>query len=691
MLGVMRVAWFVLLVQVAWSAKLPLTHEAMWTMKRVGAPVVSPSGKFAVFAVTEPSYDEKLEVSDLWIVPSDGSEKPRRLTATKGSESGVTWSPDSRRIAFSAKRENDETPQIYVLDLVSGGEAVRVTSLTMGAANPRFSPDGGKMLFESPVYPGAMSEDDNRRIAGERKARKYNVRVYEGFPVRYWDKWLDDTHPHVFVEALDQASAARDLLAGSKLAAAKGFAGAQTPSGETLFAQWAPDSKWVVFAATENKDQAAYAEVTTGLYRVAPGGEPERISKGPGDFSRPAFRPDGKALYCTYSNAKGKIYGLDRLAMFAWPVTGDPRVVTDHFDGGVGTFGFTSDSQTIYLTSEAAGHENVFRVPAAGGRVEPLTALEKGVYSGLGVTGPSGNPVLIANWESASNPMEVVRVDAESKRHRMLSDFNAAKAAGYDLPPLREFWFTASTGRKIHSYVALPAGFDEGKKYPLVILIHGGPYSMYRDQFVLRWNYHLIANARYVVLLTDYVGSTGYGEKFSQDIQGDPLKGPGIELNEAADEAVKKYPFIDGSRMAAGGASYGGHLANWLEATTTRYKCIFSHAGLVNLESQWGTSDTIYGREVTNGGPVWEQGPVWREQNPIRYAKNFHTPILLSVGERDFRVPMNNTLENWSVLQRLQVPSKLLIFPNANHWILNGEDSRFFYGELLGWLAKYLG
>jgi dipeptidyl aminopeptidase/acylaminoacyl peptidase len=154
---------------------------------------------------------------------------------------------------------------------------------------------------------------------------------------------------------------------------------------------------------------------------------------------------------------------------------------------------------------------------------------------------------------------------------------------------------------------------------------------------------------------------------------------------------VKQFAFIDGTRMAAGGASYGGHLANWLEATTTRYKCIFSHAGLVNLESQWGTSDTIYGREVTNGGPVWEQGPVWREQNPIRHAKNFQTPILLSVGERDFRVPMNNTLENWSVLQRLQVPSKLLVFPNANHWILNGEDSRFFYGELLGWLAKYLG
>jgi dipeptidyl aminopeptidase/acylaminoacyl peptidase len=213
---------------------------------------------------------------------------------------------------------------------------------------------------------------------------------------------------------------------------------------------------------------------------------------------------------------------------------------------------------------------------------------------------------------------------------------------------------------------------------------------MYRDQFVYRWNYHLVAQPGYVVLLTNYTGSTGFGEKFAQDVQGDPLLGPANELNEAADAAIAKFPFIDATRQAAGGASYGGHLANWLQATTTRYKCLFSHAGLVNLESQWATSDTIYGREVTNGGPVWEQGRIWKEQNPIRFAKDFHTPILLSVGERDFRVPMNNTLENWSVLQRLQIPSRLIVFPDENHWITKGENSRFYYEEIRKWLDKYL-
>jgi dipeptidyl aminopeptidase/acylaminoacyl peptidase len=238
--------------------------------------------------------------------------------------------------------------------------------------------------------------------------------------------------------------------------------------------------------------------------------------------------------------------------------------------------------------------------------------------------------------------------------------------------------------------VALPPGFDESKKYPLLVLMHGGPASMWRDSITLRWNYHLLAAPGYVVLMTDYTGSTGYGEAFAQAIERDPLAGPAREINEAADEAIKRFPFIDATRQAAAGASYGGHLANWMQATTTRYRCLIGHAGLINAESQWGTSDTIYHREIMNGGPVFEQGKVWREQNPARYAKSFKTPILLSIGENDFRVPLNQTLENWSYLKRLRVPSRLLVWPDENHWILKPENSRVFYREVAEWLGKYM-
>jgi dipeptidyl aminopeptidase/acylaminoacyl peptidase len=238
--------------------------------------------------------------------------------------------------------------------------------------------------------------------------------------------------------------------------------------------------------------------------------------------------------------------------------------------------------------------------------------------------------------------------------------------------------------------LVLPPAFDPSKKYPLFVVIHGGPHTMWRDQWVTRWNYHLLARPGYVVLLTNYSGSTGFGAAFAQTIQGDPLRTPGAEVNEAADVALRDHAFIDGNRQCAGGASYGGHLANWLQATTTRYRCLISHAGLINLESQWGTSDTVYGREVNNGGPVWEQGPVWREQNPIRYAASFKTPTLVTIGERDFRVPLNNSLEYWTVLQRQQIPSRLVVFPEENHWILKGENSRLFYQEVHDWLARWL-
>jgi dipeptidyl aminopeptidase/acylaminoacyl peptidase len=238
--------------------------------------------------------------------------------------------------------------------------------------------------------------------------------------------------------------------------------------------------------------------------------------------------------------------------------------------------------------------------------------------------------------------------------------------------------------------IVLPPAFDPAKKYPLLVLIHGGAASNNPDQIGLRWNYHLLASPGYVILMTDYTGSTSFGEKFAQAIKLDPLKTPGDEINQAVDEAIKRYAFVDQARLCAAGASYGGHLANWIEATTTRYKCIVSHAGEVDLATQWGISDSIYGREQANGGPPWAGSPIWREQSPIAYAAHWKTPMLLSIGERDFRVPLGNTLENWSALQRMHVPSRLLVWPDAWHWITKPEDSRHFYDEVQKWLATYL-
>lgn len=674
------------------AAKAPITHEQMWKMKRVGPPVVSPDGRWAVFSVTSPAYDSKETSSDLWLMPASGSAEPRQITFTRGAESGAEWSPDSSRLVFSAKREGDDEAQLYLLNVAAGGEAERLTTLSTGAANASWSPDGKMLAFTSRIYPGAAGDEANRKAAAERKSRPYNALVYEGFPIRNWDHWLDGRKPHLFT--LDMATrTVKDLFAGTRFAATAGFDGVAGTSGSSLTGVWTPDGKGLVFVATQNRNAAAYATVLTHMWRTGlEGGEPELVAGGDFSYGDPRFSPDGAKLFALREvENDGKVYHLPRLVSASWPLASGAasfQLLTPGFDRAVNQYVLAPDGRTIYLTAEEAGHEKIFTVAASGGEPRLLLPVHAGVYTGVALAGSPASPVVLANYNSSHEPGEIVRV--EPSGHRPVTRFNLSAAAEIDWQPMKEFWFTSSRGRRIHNMLVLPPAFDPTRKYPLVVFIHGGPHTMSRDEFHQRWNYNLMAAPGYAILLTNYTGSTGFGEEFALRIQNDPLATPGAEIDQAVNEALKQFPFLDGARLAAGGASYGGHMANWLQATTTRYKCLYSHAGLINLESQWGTSDAIYHRELGNGGPVWEQGAVWREQNPIRHASRFRTPMLLTVGEKDYRVPLNQTLENWSVLQRLRIPSKLVVFPDENHWILKGEDNRFFYQTWHGWLARWL-
>ncbi|HVP32257.1 MAG TPA: S9 family peptidase [Steroidobacteraceae bacterium] len=673
--------------------RTPITHEKLWMMPRVGSPSVSPDGKWVVFPVLEPSYEPDKEVSDLWLTAADGSSPPRRLTHTRAAEKGVAWSPDSRAIAFASKREGDEAEQIYLLDLAGGGEARRLTNLSTGAANAQWRPDGKAILFESLVYPGALDDEANRKIAAEHKARKYNVRAYEHFPVRYWNQWLDDRRPTLLVQSVEEGSSARDILSPTALARSAGFDGAaQGENPVSLSAIWSPDGSEIVFAATTERWNAAFAHVGYRLYRLRAGGgaEPQPISAAAGVYTEASFAPDGHALFFKYAPQDEEIYHLPRLERVGWPAGGEATLVTRDFDREVAAYALTPDSKSAYLLVPESGRENLYRVASTGGAPLRVLAHEVGGYTALVSARKSAAPVLIASYGSSVSPAEVVRVEAQSGRFRNLTQINTAAAAALDWQPPQHFYFTSARGRTIHSMLITPPAFDAARRYPLLLLIHGGPAAHDSDQIGLRWNYHLLGAPGYVVLTVDYTGSTSFGEKFAQAIKLDPLRTPGDEVNQAVDEALKRFAFIDGTRMCAAGASYGGHMVNWLEATTTRFRCIVSHAGEVDLTTQWGESDFNYGRELANGGPPWAGNAIWREQSAISYAANWKTPILMSIGERDYRVPIGNTLEAWSTLQRMQVPSRLLVWPDAWHWILKPEDSRHFYEEVHAWLAKYL-
>lgn len=677
------------------NVKTPITHEALWLMPRVSAPVVSPDGRFAVTTVVEPAYETNEQRGDLWLFPTDGSRPPQRLTTAPGTESAPAFSADSQRLAFVAKRGDDEVAQIYVLDL-SGGEAQRVTSVSSGARAPQFSPDGTRILFVSDVYLEAEDDAAQRRIEAERKARDYNARVFTGFPIRNWDRWIGERRPHVLVQSLD-GGPARNLLFGSQLVTAPGYAGRGALGSEELDAVWAPDGRSIVFNASRNRHRSAFAFTHLDLWQVSiDGGEPRRLTGDEGDeagdsYSAPRFSADGKYVLATRSPRTDSVYNASRLTRLSWPAMA-PRgelVLPDALS--VSTYVAASPgADEVWASAEYHGQEAVFQGGFDGKPARRVALPPKGLYTGLAGAGKGGKDALLGIYESATEPPEVVRIDPARGSHTALTQFATAQAATLDMAPLEPVWFEHD-GRRVHSMLLRPPGFDPAKKYPLLVLMHGGPHTMWRDMWVLRWNYQLLAAPGYVVLLTNYVGSTGFGEQFARGIMGDPFIGPAQDINRAADEAIARFDFIDGTRQCAAGASYGGHLANWLQGTTDRYRCLISHAGLLNLEAQWGTSDVAYPREVSSGGPVWEQGEVWREQNPVRLAGNFKTPTLVTVGENDFRVPINNSLEYWTVLQRQQVESRLIVFPDENHWILKGGNSRFFYQEVHDWLARWLG
>ncbi|MEE4296432.1 MAG: S9 family peptidase [Wenzhouxiangella sp.] len=672
----------------------PMTHEDLWLMPRVGGPVISPDGTKAIFSVHHPAYDDEEAESNLWLVLTDGSQPPRQITFSAGSEAHVNWSPDSQRIAFTAAREPEEPGQIHVLDLASGGEARPVTSISTGASRPVFSPDGTRIAFLSHVHRDALTDEDSERIAEEEEERKENVLTYTGFPIRNWNTYLNDYQPRLFVQTIGETEAI-DLLAGSELLGLPGYDGVRSAGSSRLHHVWTPDGESLVFVASSNRDRFAHDWTSNDLWMVsASGGEPERLTgdgSGGDSWASPQFSPNGESLYAHRSPRTDFVFNATRLVEMEWPERSEVREISLPDARSVRDFVVAPDAGMVYLLGQDAGLVRIYAARPAETTAAPAFDQDQGVYGNLSIAGNPDNPVLIGSYQEATKFSEVVRIDVAAGRHQPLTAFTTPRLAELDLQPVEHFWFESDEGRDIHNMIVRPAGFDPDEEYSLLVLMHGGPHSMWPDSPHIRWNYHLLAGTDHVVLLTNYKGSTGFGEDFARAIQGDPLRGPANEINQAADVAIERFDFIDEDRQCAAGASYGGHLANWMQGATDRYRCLVSHAGLVNLITQWGTSDAVYHREANLGGPPWEMPEVWLDQNPLMYAENWQTPVLVTIGKLDERVPLSNVLEYWTALQRQQVESRLLIYPEEDHWIMSGPNSRHFYGEVADWLNRWVG
>jgi dipeptidyl aminopeptidase/acylaminoacyl peptidase len=658
-------------IQLFGQTKRPITHEDLIAFKRIGSPTLSPDGKMVLFSVSEPSYNEKEQTADLWVVPTDGSEKPRKITATKAGESDYSWRPDGKAICFVAKRDGDEEAQIYILNM-QGGEAQRFTNLSSGASAPKWSPDGKKILFNSSVYPGVFADSTYKKTAEAKKNLKYKARIYETYPIRNFDKWIDEKQTHLFIQNIDSKQA-KDIF--ENVGAAKSAAFRLGGSS------WAGNSE-VVFSAVIDSN-SSYKYPKSELYKIGLSDKKEtKITNGTTNYGSPQVSNDGKYIFCETTEPDYKMYFLSKLTRYDWPSLTTKITFNTKLDRPVNDYQIKPDGSVIASISDK-GNGKILDLEAA--KFKTISTSKKGSYSNVS----QENGITVANYQTVIQPQEIVKINADGS-HVFLTNFNTDLLQKLDQNDVEIIWTKSKRGKDIRSMITKPANFDPTKKYPLLTLMHGGPSAAYEETFGYRWHPNLLAGTDFVVIMTDYTGSTGYGEKFAQDIQFDPFKGPADEIQEAATDAIKRFSYIDGSRQAASGASYGGHLANWLQGTTSHYKCLISHAGLVNSASQWGTSDGIYGREVMNGGVPWEAGKTWKEQNPYNFANNFKTPILITVGELDYRVPINNSIENYHILQRRKIPSRLVVFPEENHWILKPENSRIHYKEVNDWLKKWL-
>ncbi|MGB2589223.1 MAG: S9 family peptidase [Candidatus Acidiferrum sp.] len=658
------------------TAKHAITFDDMIRMHRVGEPQVSPDGKWVAYTVTTPDMDANRNASNIWIVPTAGGES-LQLTQS-GHDSSAVWSPDGKTIAFLSSRSGNS--QVYLLSM-DGGEANQLTHLSTGADIVKWSPDGKTIAFTSEVYPNCKDDVCNSARDAEKEKDKVKAHVADHLLYRHWTHWNDGKRSHVFVTAADGGGAPRDLNAGANYDVPPDQRGGP---GDLNFS---PDSKEICFTAVTDPIEAISTNGDLFLVPVS-GGEAKRITTQAGFDGEPTYSPDGK--YIAYHAQLAARYESDRWRVMLYDrTTGTIENLSEGFDRSAGELAWSADSKTIYFTAENETQQPIYEMAARAGAT-PKELIAHTYNSGISFS--SDGKTLVFERTSLTKPAEVYATSSDGSNVRELTHQNDSILAALQMNDPETFWFEGAEGTRVQAMLIRPPDFDATKKYPLLVLLHGGPQTMWSNAWGYRWNAEVFSAPGYVTLMINRRGSTGYGQKFTDEITGDWGGKAYIDVMNGVDYVLKKYPFTDGSRMAAAGGSYGGFMADWIATHTGRFKAIISHAGVYDMNSMYATEELWFEEHDMQGTP-WSNPESYRKWSPMTYVGElgkFKTPTLVIDGELDFRVPYTQSLELFNALQRQGVASKLIIFPDEGHWVLKPQNSRFWYKEFLGWLATYL-
>lgn len=658
------------------TAKHPITFDDMIKMHRVAEPQISTDGKWVAYSVATPDMDANRNVTNIWMVSTSGGAAAQ-LTQS-GHDSSPVWSPDGKTIAFLSSRSGEA--QVYVLSL-QGGESQRLTKLSTGADLVKWSPDGKTIAFTSSVYPDCKDDDCNKKRDEENEKNKVKAHVAERLLYRHWTHWNEGKRSHLFVIPADGSAAPRDLTSGAD------YDVPPDQRGGPADINFSPDSKEICFTAVTDKMEAISTNGDLFTVPVA-GGEIKRITTQPGFDGAPAYSPDGK--YIAYRAQLTAGYESDRWRVMLYDrQTGKIENLTEGFDRSADELAWSADSKSIYFTAENETQKPLYQMAPRPG-AEPKAILADTYNASFSLSGTG--KTMVFERTSLTMPAEVFTASSDGSGVRQLTHHNNAILATLEMNPQETFWFAGAEGTRIEAMLIRPPKFDANKKYPLLVLLHGGPQTMWSNAWGYRWNEQVFSAPGYVTLMINRRGSTGYGQKFTDEITNDWGGKAYVDVMNGVDHALKKYPFIDGTRMAAAGGSYGGYMANWIATQNGRFKAIISHAGVYDKVAMYATDELWFVEHDMQGTP-WSNPEGYHKWAPVTYAGElgkFKTPTLVICGERDYRVPYTQALEFFNALQRQGVPSKLVVFPDEGHWILKPQNAQFWYKTFFDWLALYL-
>jgi dipeptidyl aminopeptidase/acylaminoacyl peptidase len=725
-------------------AKRPMTFEDMMKLKRLGETAVSPDGKWLAYSATTVDLEQNTKTPELWlqaIAPSAGNvSEPMKLAVAQPKDSGVQFAPDGKRILFLSGRGGSEQVWIADFDAATGAtaNAKKLTSISTEAGDAIWSPDGHFVLFTSSVYPdcpaispadGGVGDKCNAERDAAAAASKVKAMIFTHLLYRHWDHFTGDKRTHLFLAAVG-TGAVRDLTPNDPH---------DVPpfslEGGGCGCAFAPDGKELAF--TENIDPEPAISVSAKIFTLDltnPAAKPVAISTSKGGNFNPAYSPDGKWLawrseeragyeadkfrLVVYDRAKGSKSASQQVSGSASQQANESatRDLLPKFENWVDEFAWATDSKKIYFTSGDKGESPVYSATLDGAST---VINNRGTFSDLHPL--ADGQTVVASHMTVQAPNEVVAIvsatDSPDTKARIsipgipgtmgfapitvsetkpLTHLNDAIFAQLDEGKLEDFWFTVKDGTKLQGFLIRPPGFDAQKKYSVKFLIHGGPQGAWGDDWSYRWNAELFAANGYVVIMINFRGSTGYGQAVVDGVNGDWGGKPFTDLMEGLDYAEQHYPFIDKTRECALGASFGGYMANWVEGHTDRFKCIVSHDGTFNTESDYGTTEELWFNEWEFKGKPWDyygkpdaENP-YRKWSPALAAKNFKTPMLVVHGQLDYRLDVSEGYQMFTTLQRLKVPSKMLYFPDEGHWVLKPQNSRLWWKTVNDWVDEWI-